>query len=120
MSAPTCSTYSCQLFSISSLKSGESVPSRNPCWRLAGWYTTRAGAGPPASRRAFRFGPRPRKGFTGPNGPDTPCATAGTGAGGRGGGGGTGDASGLAGTTIGAEPAADGAAARFGTSGEVG
>src|SRR2546427_834808 len=38
----SCSTYSCQLFSISSLKSCTSVPSRRPCCRFSGWYTTRS------------------------------------------------------------------------------
>src|SRR5881296_351139 len=36
MPAPICSTYSCQLFSISSLKSCGRVPSRSPCWRFSG------------------------------------------------------------------------------------
>src|SRR5439155_10000011 len=117
MSAPTCSTYSCQLFSISSLKSCASVPSRNPCWRLAGWYTTRSETSARASRRAFCFGSCTRNGFTGRNGPDIRCAIAGTGAGGREGGGGAGGARGVAGAPIGAEPAGDGRAARSGTPG---
>src|SRR6266576_3223382 len=36
ISRPTCSTYSCQLLSISSLKSWGSVPSRMPCCRFSG------------------------------------------------------------------------------------
>src|SRR6266853_1612624 len=69
ISAPTCSTYSCQLFSISSLKSCGSVPSRRPCWRFSGWYTTRSDTSARARRRAFCFGSCTMKGFTGRSGP---------------------------------------------------
>src|SRR5438876_2575881 len=68
-SAPPCSTYSCQLFSISSLKSWPSVPSRSPCWRFSGWYTTRSETRARARRRAFCFGSCTRNGFTGRRGP---------------------------------------------------
>src|SRR5207237_10534982 len=115
--APTCSTYSCQLFSISSLKSCGSVPSRSPCWRFSGWYTTRSDTRARANRRAFCFGSCTMKGFTGRSGPvlrfpgvvtpeldATDAADAagrtdtggGGGAGGAGGGGGAGRASGAA------------------------
>src|SRR6266516_1675398 len=73
-SCPTCSTYSCQLFSISSLKSCGSVPSRNPCWRFSGWYTTRSETRARASRRAFCFGSWTMNGFTGRSGPVMRCA----------------------------------------------
>src|SRR5436190_2036716 len=69
ISAPTCSTYSCQLFSISSLNSCGSVPSRKPCWRFSGWYTTRSDTSARARRRAFCFGSCTMKGFTGRSGP---------------------------------------------------
>src|SRR5947207_1373365 len=69
ISAPTCSTYSCQLFSISSLNSCGSVPSRKPCWRFSGWYTTRSDTSGRARRRAFCFGSCTMKGFTGRSGP---------------------------------------------------
>src|SRR5256714_11277726 len=69
ISAPTCSTYSCQLFSISSLKSWGSVPSRSPCWRFSGWYTTRSDTSARASRRAFCLGSWTINGFTGRSGP---------------------------------------------------
>src|SRR5437762_3187320 len=69
ISAPTCSTYSCQLFSISSLNSCGSVPSRKPCWRFSGWYTTRSETSARARRRAFCFGSCTMKGFTGRSGP---------------------------------------------------
>src|SRR6059058_1743695 len=68
ISAPTCSTYSCQLFSISSLNSCGSVPSRSPCWRFSGWYTTRSDTSARARRRAFCFGSCTRNGFTGRSG----------------------------------------------------
>src|SRR6059058_915785 len=69
ISGPTCSTYSCQLFSISSLNSCGSVPSRKPCWRFSGWYTTRSDTSARARRRAFCFGSCTMKGFTGRSGP---------------------------------------------------
>src|SRR5207237_135386 len=68
ISAPTCSTYSCQLFSISSLNSCGSVPSRSPCWRFSGWYTTRSDTSARARRRAFCFGSCTMNGFTGRSG----------------------------------------------------
>src|SRR2546430_6068364 len=69
ISAPTCSTYSCQLFSISSLNSCGSVLSRSPCWRFSGWYTTRSDTSARARRRAFCFGSCTMNGFTGRSGP---------------------------------------------------
>src|SRR2546430_8321705 len=69
ISGPTCSAYSCQLFSISSLNSCGSVPSRKPCWRFSGWYTTRSDTSARARRRAFCFGSCTMKGFTGRSGP---------------------------------------------------
>src|SRR5207253_3816275 len=101
-SAPTCSTYSCQLFSISSLNSCGSVPSRSPCWRFSGWYTTRSDTSARASRRAFCFGSCTMNGFTGrsglvmrwpgaaPAGAPGAGGVAGAGAAGRGGGAGDG------------------------------
>src|SRR5881394_2278179 len=101
ISAPTCSTYSCQLFSISSLNSCGSVPSRKPCWRFSGWYTTRSDTSARARRRAFCFGSCTMKGFTGRSGPvmrwPGGALGAALGGGGPGGGGGAGGAAGGAG-----------------------
>src|SRR6266480_4692359 len=113
ISAPTCSTYSCQLFSISSLNSCGSVPSRKPCWRFSGWYTTRSDTSARARRRAFCFGSCTMKGFTGRSGP---AARGGGGGGaGGGGGGGGGAAAGAAGRAGGVA-----AAARTGAVGDAG
>src|SRR2546430_240279 len=92
ISGPTCSTYSCQLFSISSLNSCGSVPSRKPCWRFSGWYTTRSDTSARARRRAFCFGSCTMKGFTGRSGPVMrwPGGALGAALGGGGGAGGTG------------------------------
>src|SRR6059058_399693 len=125
-SAPTCSTYSCQLFSISSLNSCGSVPSRSPCWRFSGWYTTRSDTSARARRRAFCFGSCTMNRFTGRNGPVIRCpgaapATAAGAAGARGTGGGEGGApAGAAGGATGgrnAGPAAGAAGARDGGDG---
>src|SRR5881394_3788292 len=98
-STPTCSTYSCQLFSISSLNSCGSVPSRSPCWRFSGWYTTRSDTSARESRRAFCFGSCTMNGFTGRSGlvirwpgaaPAGAPGAGGAGVGGEGGAGGAG------------------------------
>src|SRR6266480_3636505 len=129
-SAPTCSTYSCQLFSISSLKSWGSVPSRSPCWRFSGWYTTRSDTSARASRRAFCLGSWTMNGFTGRSGPvmrwpgAAPAGAAGAAgvAGARGAGGGAGAArgSGAAGGAAGRIAGAAGAAAGAGGGGAAG
>src|SRR2546423_919767 len=94
ISAPTCSTYSCQLFSISSLNRCGSVPSRRPCWRFSGWYTTRSDTSARARRRAFCFGSCTMKGFTGRSGPVMRWPGGALGAALGGGGGAVGDAGG--------------------------
>src|SRR5205823_4286075 len=129
ISAPTCSTYSCQLFSISSLNSCGSVPSRSPCWRFSGWYTTRSDTSARARRRAFCFGSCTRNGFTGRSGLVMRCpgaAPAGAaGAAGARGAAGAGDAAaGVAGRAGGAGAArgagAGAAGARAGGAGDAG
>src|SRR5207244_1333849 len=88
-----------------------SVPSRSPCWRFSGWYTTRSDTSARASRRAFCFGSCTMKGFTGRSGPVMRCpGAAPTGASGAGGAGAgavdAGRAGGLAARAAGAGPAA--------------
>src|SRR2546427_7074025 len=72
----SCSTYSCQLFSISSLKSCTSVPARRPGCGLSGWYTTRWEMRAGARRRAFCFGSCTMNGLTGGSGPVMRCPGA--------------------------------------------
>src|SRR6266480_464083 len=137
ISAPTCSTYSCQLFSISSLNSCGRVPSRKPCWRFSGWYTTRSDTSARARRRAFCFGSCTMKGFTGRSGPvprlpgvlAPPPAVAGggggaagcgVGCGGRGdGGGGAGGGAAARGVVMVGTRAAAGLAGRAGAAGRA-
>src|SRR5881394_184153 len=116
-SAPTCSTYSCQLFSISSLNSCGNVPSRSPCWRFSGWYTTRSDTSARARRRAFCFGSCTRNGFTGRSGLVMRCpgaapagAAGAAGARGAAGGGRAGGAGEAGGRRVGGGGAAAGAA----------
>src|SRR5881392_3975480 len=118
ISAPTCSTYSCQLFSISSLNSCGSVPSRKPCWRFSGWYTTRSDTSARARRRAFCFGSCTMNGFTGRNGPVIRClgaapATAAGAAGAATGGRNAGPAAGAAGARDGGDGGDAGGAGRI-------
>src|SRR5438445_12576528 len=113
-SVPTCSTYSCQLLSISSLKTCARVPSRRPCCRFSGWYTTKSEMGGRAKRRAFCFGSCTMNGLTGRSGPVMRCpggrappvAAGAGGAGDAGDGGEAGGAGGAAGATRGAAEAA--------------
>src|SRR3989442_831595 len=113
-SVPTCSTYSCQLLSISSLKTCARVPSRRPCCRFSGWYTTRSEMSARAKRRAFCFGSCTMNGLTGRSGPVMRCpggrappvAAGAGGAGDAGDGGEAGGAGGAAGATRGAAEAA--------------
>src|SRR3989442_3775692 len=115
-SVPTCSTYSCQLLSISSLKTCAKVPSRRPCCRFSGWYTTRSEMSARAKRPAFCFGSCTMNGVTGRSGPVMRCPggrapPVAAGAGGAGDGGDGGEAGGAGGAAGGARGGA-GAAGR--------
>src|SRR5437764_6193687 len=120
ISAPTCSTYSCQLFSISSLNSCGSVPSRSPCWRFSGWYTTRSDTSARARRRAFCFGSCTMKGFTGRSGPVMRCPGGAPGAALGAGGAGAGAAGRTGGVVARAGGTGPAAGARTGAVGDTG
>src|SRR5687767_7928291 len=73
-SAPTCPTYSSQLFLISSMNSRFSVPFASAWSRRSGWYVTMSDTSARASRRALAFG------SDAPNGERPPVVAAGRGA----------------------------------------